>query len=151
MDPATAVQPAVSLDDLVRQVSELRQRVAALERHAVVDPVPVTPAPAEVNESTNLSDSLPTVGKTLLGIAGAYLLRAMTEMGVLSPVPGVALGFLYAAAWLYAAARIPADRRFAAGLAALTSAGILGPLLWESLARFQAVSPATAAGVIAAF
>jgi hypothetical protein len=90
-------------------------------------------------------------GRALLGIAGAYFLRALTEMGTISPAVGVAAGFLYAAAWLYLAARSAAGQRFTAGLNTLTSAGILGPLLWEASLRFQAINSWTAAAIIAAY
>src|ERR1017187_6839673 len=57
---------------------------------------PTTVTPASV---------LPLAGRALLGLAGAYLLRALTESAVLSSGAGVAAGILYAVLWLGWAAR----------------------------------------------
>ena len=43
----------------------------------------------------------------LVAIAGAYVLRALTEWGVLPAAAGVAIGLLYAVIWLWVAARRP--------------------------------------------
>ncbi len=148
---------ALSLEELAREVGELRSRVELLERQACVSLAPAVeeqtaaPLPLESIPSTELGEAFPVIGRALLGVAGAYLLRALTELGAISPQAGVAAGFLYAAAWLYVAAQTAPSRKFAAALAALTSAGILGPLLYESLQRFHAISSWTAAGVIVAF
>jgi hypothetical protein len=94
---------------------------------------------------------LPLVGRSLLGLAGAYLLRALTEGEALSPGAGVALGILYAVFWLAWAARTPAERRLDTALHSVTSVLVLSPLLWEATLRFHVISTWTAAAVLLAF
>ena len=87
----------------------------------------------------------------MLGMAGAYALRAVAESGSFPKLAAVALAIAYAAAWLVGAARVPARLRFAGTTYAATSALILAPMLWEMTLRFRFLSPAAAAGVLAAF
>jgi uncharacterized membrane protein len=48
---------------------------------------------------------LALVGRTLIVLGGAFLLRAITESGVVSPSVGVSLGLAYAVTWLLARIR----------------------------------------------
>src|SRR5205814_3030101 len=91
------------------------------------------------------------LGKSMLGIAGAYLLRAMAESGVLSRwlIAAVAIG--YAIAWLVAASRTRARPRFASALYAGTSALILAPMLWELTMRFHVLAPVGSAALLGLF
>ena len=93
----------------------------------------------------------PVLGRAMLGMAGAYALRAVAESGSFPRLAAVALAIAYAAAWLVGAARVPARLRFAGATYAGTSALILAPMLWEITLRFNFLSPATAAGVLGAF
>lgn len=153
------------IDRLISRLDELESRVAALERpaepHQVTAATPaatsalttatgaklaVIPAPqahplAQISRSSN---PMPVIGKVFLGIAGAYLLRALAESGSLPmwAVAGVAM--LYAGAWLLGAARTPSSPIFAGASYATTAAIILPPMLWELTLRFK-VMPAWAA------
>lgn len=155
MEPAAA--HAVTLEELARELQSLRERVGVLEHrlegHATPEPLPAGPEPVIAPELASVSagEWVPVIGKALLGIAGAYLLRAMTELGTISHATGVAAGFLYAAFWLYQAVRTPIERRFAALTAAFTSVLILGPLLFEASQRFHAISDWTSAVVLVSF
>jgi hypothetical protein len=141
------------LEDLVRQVSDLQQRVRALERlvGAVPEEPPAGPDVVARFRPEDTAKVVPLVGRALLGIAGAYLLRALTEFGLLPLRWGVAAGILYALAWLVLAARTARERRLAAAIHGVTSVLILMPLLWETLIRFHAISSHTAAGVLVLF
>jgi hypothetical protein len=90
-------------------------------------------------------------GKSLLGLAAAYLLRALTESGILAPAAGVGLGLLYALAWLVWAAGAPASEHWTILARALTSALILGPLLWEAHFRLAATGSWQTAAVLVVF
>src|ERR1019366_10782481 len=90
-------------------------------------------------------------GRALLGLAGAYLLRALTESAVLSSGAGVAAGILYAVLWLVWAARTPAERRLETALHSVTSVLVLSPLLWEATLRFHVVSTWMAADILLSF
>lgn len=93
----------------------------------------------------------PLLGRALLGLAGAYLLRAITESGTVGPQLGVAIGLMYAILWLVWAARTPAALRLEAALHSLTSVLVLAPLLWEATLRFHAVSTWTAGAILLFF
>jgi hypothetical protein len=83
------------------------------------------------------------LGKAVLGIAGAYLLRALAESSI-PKLPVLLVAIFYAYSWLIFAARVHRSSRFASATYAVTSALILSPLLWESTVRFQVLSPAFA-------
>jgi hypothetical protein len=142
-------------DDLEREVRDLARRVAHLEQllevgqalspaNKVVQALP----PPSLPETTTL---LPVLGRSLLGLAGAYLLRALTESGTFAPQAGVAIGLLYALLWLVWAARTPAARRIETALRSLTSVLVLSPLLWEATLRFHAISTWTAGAILLVF
>jgi hypothetical protein len=143
MDPA----------DLEREIHDLQRRVAALESYlpqgaAPAAQLPALPAPAEALPT---SDLLPALGRGLLALAGAYLLRALVEAGALPTGAGVAIGLVYAVAWLIWAARTPAERRLEAAIHGLTAVLVLVPLLWEATLRFHVVGAWTAALILLFF
>jgi len=94
---------------------------------------------------------LPIAGRALLGLAGAYLLRALTESGTLPARAGIAAGIAYALLWLVWAARRPASERLRTALDSLTAILVLCPLLWEATLRFHAIDPWMAAAVLLLF
>lgn len=157
MDAASlSSSPDLAAEELRRLVVELSGEVRALERRVdvlehhtapLLPPVPLQPIAAAEMESA--ANSVPALGRALLGIAGAYLLRALTEMGLLPGVAGIAMGILYAALWLWLASR--SRTKFSGGLNASTSMVILAPLLWEALVRLHALPAWSAASVLTAF
>jgi len=143
-------------DALAHDVEDLKTRVARMELALGIAPNPEAPAlsaapSVEPHPLETPAGLLPIVGRTLLGLAGAYLLRALTESGTFSPRMGVAVGVCYAMAWLVWAARTPAARRLETALFGLTAVLVVSPLLYEAVARFQAISTWTAAGLLLAF
>lgn len=154
MDGRPTEVEARQLEELMLAVDDLRRRVAALENRSV--PVAVSPAPPTEFAADFAPPGLPTgflaaLGRLLLGIAGAYLLRAITEAALLPQLAGTLAGLVYAGAWLVSAARIASSNRLTAAFHALTAALIAGPLLWESTIRFHSLTPAGAAAAIALF
>ena len=134
---------------------ELERRIARLERIVGLPDSTPAPAPAVVApeplRSVTVPDSLlPLLGQCFLGLAGAFLLRALTESATLSPQTGVATGLLYAILWLVWAARTPAGRRLETALRSLTSVLVLAPLLWEATLHFHALTT-WAAGALLLF
>lgn len=133
-------------NELEREVRDLARRVEAIEGRlglsgaGVSASQPLLPEP-QAEAAAPLGDLIPSLGRALLGLAGAYLLRALVESETLPTGAGVAIGILYAIVWLVWAARTPAERRVDAALHSLTAALVLAPLLWEATLRFHAVSP----------
>lgn len=135
------------LRELAEAVRDLQHRVAALEQRA---PAPVSTAPAPPLRDLRVSsDVVPTIGRALLAIAGAYLLRALTEWKILPLRAGVILGILYAGFWLWHAARAP--KKLAAMVNAATSAFIFAPLAWEATVNLHAIPTWASAGTIGIF
>jgi hypothetical protein len=155
---------ASDLEQLSGRLRELERRVAALEGH------PEKPNPHQTEVAIAALERprppatwrgfppvetpagiVPVLGKAVLGIAGAYLLRAIAESGNIPKLPVLLAAILYAGLWMVWAVRTHASNRFAGITYAFTSALILSPLLWEATVRFQVLSPAVAAVVLAAF
>jgi len=141
---------------LEARLSALEDRVAAIGQSP---PRPASPATApptllqalDLPPLPRLSAVLAAVGKVFLGIAGAYLLRAVAESGLVPQMIAVAVALAYAAAWLVWAARIRSDARLAIAASAVTAGLILSPMLWELTMRFRILPPPAAAAVLAVF
>jgi len=167
---AQAVDSVTSdVEQLSERVRELERRVSALEGQPekasanahesaaaqVIDyglQRPRPPAtwrgfpPAEVP-----GGAVPVLGKAVLGIAGAYLLRAIAESGAVPKLPILLIAIVYAGVWMVWAVRTHAANRFASVTYGITSALILSPLLWESTVRFQVLPSAFTAIVLVGF
>lgn len=110
------------------------------------------PAPTAASESRTPAGSFfPIVGKALLGIAGAYVLRAIEESSAIPRLIVAIAGILYAFLWLIGAARVRKGPRAASAIHACTSALILAPMLWELTLRFGVLSATTSALVVCGF
>jgi len=161
--PQAVVSVTPTVEQLSERLRDLERRVAALEGQpepaAPETPIadiplvrPRPPAtwrgfpPAEVPGVT-----VPVLGKAVLGIAGAYLLRAIAESGSIPKLPVLTVAIVYAALWMVWAVRTHDTSRFASVTYGITSALVLSPLLWESTVRFQVLSPAFTAAVLVAF
>jgi len=94
---------------------------------------------------------LPVFGKAVLGIAGAYLLRAVAESGTLPKLAVLVVAIAYSGMWLVWAFSTHATNHFASVTYAITAALILSPMLWESTVTFQVLSPVFTAAVLVAF
>jgi hypothetical protein len=94
---------------------------------------------------------VPIIGKAVLGIAGAYLLRAIAESGTVAQIPVLVVAVLYAGLWLVWAVRKYAAHRLAGITYAVTSALIFCPLLWESTVRFRVLAPVVASALLFGF
>jgi len=146
------------MGDLPDTLEQLATRLAALERrvnlleHPAAAPVPSQPhvRPAakhdEGHSFAQAGSVFSVLGKAMLGVAGAYLLRAVAESGSLPRLAVAAVAIVYALLWLVAAVRVSAKEWLSSAIYAGTSALILGPMLWELTLSFKVLSaPATAA------
>jgi hypothetical protein len=139
------------IEALSEELARVRNRVGELEAERGVvlpeesagavaseEPEPSLPlpayAPAELGRVAALS------GRTFLILGGGYLLRALTDAGVLPDGFGVPLALAYAALWLVLARRAPREN-FSAFAYGLSYALVAFPLLVEITTRFQLLSP----------
>jgi hypothetical protein len=142
--------------ELTEAVRALRTRVSALEDasgetaeeagdEASLPSLPRLQEPAA-------DSALPLFGTASLVLGGAFLLRLLSETGVLSPPVGLFAGLSYAAFWLGAADRTGRHgRRLAALVLGVTGLLIVCPLLVEAAARFKTLDVPAAAALLAVF
>ena len=154
------------MDDLHDTVARLTTSLETLERrvYALEHPSQIQePFPAQAPSSsgtTQAAQALPfaqgdgafsVVGKAMLGIAGAYLLRAAAESTTFPRAAVVAIAIAYAVMWLVAATRVRAEAWFASITYAGTSVLILVPMLWELTMRFRFLPTGVTAGILGGF
>jgi hypothetical protein len=147
------------IERLRNRLEALEQRVDALEHPLAADwPHPfaevesaLAAASAAVEPPAQPGNLFPVLGKALLGIAGAYVLRAVEETSALPRLTVAAAGIAYAFLWLIWAARVRGGPRFTSSIYAGTSALILAPMLWELTLRFNVLPAAAAAVVVCGF
>ncbi|MGA7614514.1 MAG: hypothetical protein WBX15_04970 [Thermoanaerobaculia bacterium] len=152
------VQLQQRLDTLAAAFERLERRVNDLEAaHEVSDASRVT-APT-VTHVTDARDEMETrslldlglIGRTLIILGGAFLLRAFTDSGGV-PLPiGLSLGITYALIWIFMADRAGrADRVSSSDYYGIAAAMIAYPLIWEATKKFDFFSPISAAIILAA-
>lgn len=150
--------PTGSFDDqiaiLTRRLAAVEARLAALEGA----PLPATETAPRASPSRSAAPvfdvlgSLTNLGRALIILGGAFLLRALTESGTLPPAAGVAVGLLYAFAWLATAMRAAAaGHRLRAAFDGGTALTIGFPLIVEAALKFALLSPASATAVLGLF
>jgi hypothetical protein len=90
-------------------------------------------------------------GRSMLGIAGAYVLRAIAESGSFPRLAVVVLALTYAGMWLVWAARAATAARFTRFAYAVTASLILVPMLAELTLRFQVLPDAVTAALLSTY
>jgi hypothetical protein len=140
MDP----ELAAALDGLRATLAEMDARLRRLEgRPEVVEaPAPEASVPAG-------GPMVALVGRSLIVLGGAYLLRAATDHGLVPEWLGAILALVYAAALVVLADRAGshASAGFHSGVALL----VAGPLVDELAVRLHLVGPAGAAALAGAY
>ncbi len=155
---------ASDVERLSEQLRELERRVSVLEGQPGIEGrTTLAPGSGELLNARPremqrgfLAASVPAgivpvFGKAVLGMAGAYLLRAVAESGTVVRLPVLLVAIVYAILWLLWAIRTHSTNHFASITYAITAALILSPLLWESTVRFQVMGPAFTAAVLVTF
>jgi hypothetical protein len=149
--PDTLERLADRLESLERRVLALealeRSPSAAMQESAAPSPV----APGEGFSLAQAGGAFSVLGKSMLGIAGAYLLRAVAESSSLPRLAIAVVAIIYALLWLVPAARARKEEWFAGAVYAGTSALILAPMLWELTLSFKVLPPPATAGILSIF
>ncbi len=136
--------------DVLVRISDLERRVAVLENRSGT--LPALKADAAPRDLPSVpAGIIPILGNALLGLAGAYLLRAIAESGRAPRIAPVIAALIYAGAWLVSSIRIRAGETFRVVVHTVTAALIFAPLVWETTVRFQVLSPAASALVLVVF
>jgi hypothetical protein len=151
-DPVGALHSR--LCELAARLERLEARVVQLEARATggADAALATPADEALHAPMLPQGTLALAGRTLLVLAGAYVVRALTDGRALPASLGVGLGIGYAALWQLRADRDAlAGRTQSAAFHDLASSLIAFPLLWEASARFGLLSAPVAAAALVAF
>lgn len=148
------------LEQLAARVAELERRLTALElgNGALIQEsissttaAGATAASATVLKASQTVSPVAIVGRSLLGLAGAYLLRATFESGVAPRLAIVGLALLFAWGWLFLSARAAKRSATAGALYGITSALIIFPMLWENAVRFKFLPAMVTAAVLVAW
>lgn len=142
------------LEERVGRVEECLgspHRTADVEQPIVAPQEPVPDAPAEWPSwlTGGPGGGLSLIGRTVMVLGGAFLLRAVTETGVMPRPGGMALGFTYGLVWLGAADRAGVHRQASATFHGLAALAIGLPLLWEASIRFDVLGPWSASIALA--
>jgi hypothetical protein len=147
---ARVAELAEALRLLERRVAGLEARPAAPARRPAPAPAPSAPPGEAPLPLPGLGELLSLGGRTLLVLAGAFVLRALTDAGTLPAWLGAGLGFAYAGTWIALADRAGgAGRAWSAGFHGLAAAAIGFPLLFEATYRFKLLSPVQGTLVLA--
>jgi hypothetical protein len=138
---------------LEEQVARLTARIDVLERGQVGDGAPTmaSPAPAadpaavpipSLSEAFSVTRALFLLGRSILILAGGFLLRALSESGTVPPPVGFGLGLAYSLGLILVAHWFAGrDDRLGSGVLGLTAAVLAYPFLTESITKLALVSP----------
>ncbi len=159
----SALAKAGSLEHVLCRLHELERRVSRLESpdeshhpdSRTAEPArsdSVQPAlPATPLHAAGIGSIFGSVAKAVLGLAGAYLLRAGSEAGWLPHTAGVLTGFAYSLAWIVVAGRLKRRGHATSTIFTVTSSTIFLGLVWENAVRSPLLQPRIAALLIVVY
>jgi hypothetical protein len=151
--------------ELSESLSKMERRVALLERgltpaaarrmrSSAAGAAPAGQAAEAMlrHDAASVASTVSLAGRTLLVLAGAFFLRALTDGGRLPTWIGVGMAFVYAGIWIALADRAAAQRRLAsAGFHGAAAVAVGFPLLFEVTSRFKIVPTWVSAILLSAF
>ncbi len=130
---------------LLERLQRLEEKLAHMER-ALPAPAPEIETALTAPDAATVTGVVSLLGRALVVLGGAYLLRALTESGALPRQAGMGLGLVYALSGLYFAHRAAKGGQSQSAVGhGLTSAAIAYPLLWEGALRTAALGAIPAA------
>jgi len=136
--------------DVADRLDAIEERLRTIEKHLALGPAPE--APSLRVSAPPRENILSLTGRAILILGGAFLLRAATESTTLKPQIGIALGLVYAIAWIAAAAFAARKGMRTAAVFHSAVASIVGyPIIAEAVTRFHVLGAVGAAIVIALF
>jgi hypothetical protein len=159
----------VQLEEQIQKISlelkEVRERVGTLEARLGAAPQPFADSGAEISspaaeESVDLgaatlpfsAGTVSLVGRTLMVLGGAYLLRAVTDSGLVPASVGALAGLAYSVWWLSRAYRAAmSGRRASAAFHGIAALLIAYPLIWETTTRLEVFTASTGVFLLVGF
>ena len=144
---------SATIGKLTETVHGLEARVSALENRSPAEIPEDFPEPAPAREMDTPGDEFtfkrPSAGRIffLLGVsililAGAFLLRALTDSGTLPPLVGFAVGLAYALALIFFSDRDLKNRNESGAITlGITGSVVVFPFLFETTAILKLVPP----------
>ena len=140
------------LETLERRVYALEHPTETLSDVAAIELSAASSIATDEMVSVSVaSGAFSVLGMAMLGIAGAYLLRAVAASSSLPRAAVATVAIVYALGWLVWASRAKAGDWLAGTTYACTSALILAPMLWELTLRFKVLPATLTAGVVGGF
>ena len=137
-----------------RRLDRLESLMSVAAARAAGPPEAIPPVEDEALAGFSVPDVgavVALIGRTLFVLAGAFLLRALTDSGRLDATLGVLLGLAFAVTWIVMADRAGARGRIAsAPFHGLAFALIAFPLLFEATTHFHFLNATTAAAGLGA-
>lgn len=152
LPPSTSIEDQVA--QLARRVASLESRLNVVEQgapHAGASPAyPASRASAAL-PTLDLRGAVSNLGRSLIILGGAFLLRALTEAAIWPPSIGVSLGLLYALTCVAMSSRaVGAGHRLRALFDGGTAVVIGFPLIAEATLKFGLFTPTVAASALGA-
>jgi hypothetical protein len=154
------------LEELEIRVRRLEEALFAAQNRSVLREAAAEPPSAEGLEvaaaealpeearpetSSIVFEVLAQTGWSVLALAGAFLVRALTDRGAMATAPGVALGLSYALGVMVLADRAAArGKRMTGAFLGSTGAFIANAIVAETTTRFAIFTPIQGLGVLAA-
>jgi len=149
------------LQALEEKVTRLSERVDQLEQKLGTLPIPSFPPawpegaprlPAAAPAGVTVAGWVTLLGRSFVVLGGAFLIRALTDGRMLPSGVGVALGVVFAAAWVFFSHRAAASgATVSAGFHGVTAALIAYPLILETTTRLSAMPSWAAALTLIGF
>ncbi|MGZ6131824.1 MAG: hypothetical protein ACXWLF_07360 [Myxococcaceae bacterium] len=141
------------LEALAGRVDQLEQRVSELSSAVLPQSWPPgEPAVHDPAARAEMGRWVTFVGRSCLVLGGAFLIRVLTDGGILPGPLGVGLGVLFAATWVFFSHRAAArGASLSASFHAVVGALIAYPLVLEATTRLGVMSTIVAALTLVAF
>jgi hypothetical protein len=145
------------------EIKEMRYRVGLLEARLeatpqrLLDSMPERSATAaeeraDAGSAAFSAGTVSLVGRTLIVLGGAYLLRALTDSGLVPAPAGALAGLAYAVWWLWRGNRAArTSERVSAAFHAVAALLIAYPLIWETTTRLDVFSASSGAALLVGF
>ena len=146
-----AAQTKESFEPLLHRLEDLERRVLQLEHrpdhHATVQAVmPETPL-----DAVSIGGVFGSVAKAVVGLAGAYFLRACAESGWFPRTAGIFAGFIYAISWLIAAGKTDPREQTTSTVYSLVSCIIFVGLMFQEAVRSAVLAASMSAVLIVVY